>query len=48
MQRRSLDGDIWLKLDAFRPFDPFGVGYPIVNEAIMRGSYSRESAIAND
>lgn len=25
MKRRSLDGDIWLKLDAFRPFDPLGV-----------------------
>jgi hypothetical protein len=28
MKRRSLDGDIRLKLDAFPSFDPFDVSYP--------------------
>ena len=35
MKGGSLGGDIWLKLDAFRPFDPFSVRYPVANEAIM-------------
>jgi hypothetical protein len=29
MKRHSLGGDIWLKLDAFRSFAPFDVGYPV-------------------
>ncbi|CAM2343424.1 hypothetical protein BVIET440_70234 [Burkholderia vietnamiensis] len=27
MKRRSLDCDIWLKLDTFQPFTPFGIVY---------------------